>query len=143
MIELSKWDERFLALAEHVAGWSKDPSTQVGAVLVSPDRSTVTPGYNGLPRGIADDPKLLANREYKLARTVHAEVNAILNCAVRPVGYSLYVWPMPPCSHCAAAVIQAGIARVVAPAPGMRWEDSCIAGNALLREAGVETVWVG
>lgn len=139
---MDKWHQRLLALAEHVSAWSKDPSTKVGAVLVSPDRSTITPGYNGLPRGIADDPTLLADREYKLARTVHAEINAILNIPVRPVGYTLYVWPMPPCSNCAAAIIQSGIVEVWAPKPGDRWRDSCVAGMEMLTEAGVTSHWI-
>lgn len=132
------WDGRFLELARHVAQWSKDPSTKVGAVLVSEDRSTITPGYNGLPRGIRDDPEALADREYKLARVVHAEVNAILNCEHRPKGHTLYIWPMPPCSHCAAQIIQAGITRVVAPGDiAERWQESCRKGQDLLLEAGV------
>ncbi|HIF04044.1 MAG TPA: CMP deaminase, partial [Candidatus Poseidoniales archaeon] len=50
-----KWDRRFLALAEHIAGWSKDPSTQVGCVVVGVDREIRSTGFNGFPRGIADD----------------------------------------------------------------------------------------
>ena len=34
----NKWHHRFQDLAHHFATWSKDPSTQVGAVIVSPDR---------------------------------------------------------------------------------------------------------
>ena len=49
-----KWDRRFLALAEHVADWSKDPSTKTGAVIVRPDRTIASMGYNGFPRGMAD-----------------------------------------------------------------------------------------
>jgi deoxycytidylate deaminase len=41
-----KWDRRFLELARHVAAWSKDPSTQVGAVVAEGKR-VVSLGYNG------------------------------------------------------------------------------------------------
>lgn len=138
---LGKWDARYLALAEHVAGWSKDPSTKVGAALVSPDGGTVTPGYNGFPRRVTDDPVRLLDRDTKLAMTLHAEENAILNLPVRPAGYTLYVWPMPPCSHCAAVVIQAGIVRLVAPEPGERWRESCELGRMMMLEAGLEVEW--
>ena len=33
---LDKWDQRFMDLANFVAAWSKDPSTQVGAVIANP-----------------------------------------------------------------------------------------------------------
>lgn len=138
---MADWDLRFLQLAEHVACWSKDPSTQVGAVIVRPNRTVLSLGYNGLPRGVADDLDLLADRNYKLARTVHAEMNAILSSPQRPAGCALYVWPMPPCSHCAAAIIQSGITDVYAPHPGERWEASCRAGLDMLEEAGVRCHW--
>ena len=51
---MSKWDERFLELAKQIASWSKDPSTQVGCVVVGPDREIRSTGFNGLPRGIED-----------------------------------------------------------------------------------------
>ena len=33
----AKWDTRFLKLAAHIAGWSKDPSTKVGCIVVGAD----------------------------------------------------------------------------------------------------------
>lgn len=139
-----KWDDRFLEMAKLVASWSKDPSTQVGAVLVRPDKSVLSVGFNGLPRGIEDREELLADREYKYARIVHAELNAILAAAERPAGCTLYVWPLPPCSPCSAHIIQAGIVRVVAPAPSParpEWLSSAKAGSDMLRQAGVECDW--
>lgn len=136
-----KWNERGIELARHISSWSKDPEKQVGAALVSSDRRTIVPGYNGLPVGIADTQERLANREYKLKNTVHAEANAVLNATHRPVGYTLYVWPLPPCS---ALIIQAGVARIVAPSPqaDSKWLLSCQEGRDLLEEAGVECVWI-
>jgi dCMP deaminase len=139
---LDKWPRRYLEMARHVSDWSKDPSTKVGAVLVSPDGGTITPGYNGFPRRVIDDPARLHDRETKLAMTLHAEENAILNLPVRPEGYTLYVWPMPPCSHCAAMVIQSGIIKVVAPEPGDRWAQSCRLGRMMMWEAGLEVEWI-
>ena len=44
-----KWKLRFLGLSEYIAQWSKDPSTKVGAVIVRPDKSIVSMGFNGFP----------------------------------------------------------------------------------------------
>jgi dCMP deaminase len=104
------WDKRFLELAALVGGWSKDPSTKVGAVIVRPDRTIASLGYNGFPRGVDDTYK---DREHKLLRTVHAEMNAILSAREPVNGYTLYVTPLCPCSNCAAAIIQSGIKRIV------------------------------
>lgn len=134
---MNKWDARFLRLAAEIATWSKDPSTKCGAVIVRPDRTIVSVGYNGPPRGVSDD---YATREAKLARTLHAEENAILTASgVR--GTTCYVWPMQPCAHCAAMLVQAGVARVVSVVPAIdkseRWCDSFAHAAAMFAEAGV------
>jgi len=134
------WDERFLAMAQHVAEWSKDPSTKVGAVIVSPDRSEISIGYNGFPRGVNDDPNSYFDRELKLMQTVHAELNAILNAGHSLKGHTLYT-TLAPCCHCAAAIIQAGIVRVVSIDVGgfhPTWMESIDSGRFMLLEVGVE-----
>lgn len=142
---MNKWDSRFLDLAQVIAGWSKDPGTGCGAVVVK-DRRVLGTGYNGLPTGIEDRYERLMDRDLKLSITIHAEDNAILNAIVPVRGATLYVWPMPPCAHCAARIIQVGIARVVAPAPpreqAERWHQSLMLSAEVLMEAGVimETV---
>ena len=50
-----KWDDYFMAIAFLSAMRSKDPSTQVGACIVNPDKRIVGMGYNGFPRGCSDD----------------------------------------------------------------------------------------
>lgn len=145
MIHAEHWNHRFLDLARYVGTeWSKDPDKQVGAVLVSPDRATITPGYNGLPRNVADDPELLADKAYKLPRTIHAELNAIFNAPQRPVGHVLYVWPIPPCLLCAGPIIQPGTAEVWSPPvpETSSWFTSCHEGREMLHEAGVATYWL-
>lgn len=132
------WDDRFLALAQHIASWSKDPSTQVGAVVVDSHRRLVGAGYNGLPRGVTDHTDL--PRDEKLRRTIHAEANALLFSA-KTEGCTLYV-THPPCSSCAATAIQAGITRIVAPMPApefaSRWAESCATTALMLAQAGVD-----
>jgi dCMP deaminase len=141
---VNKWDERFLRLAAFVAQWSKDPSTKTGAVIVRPNRTVASLGYNGFPRNVYDSPALLADRDEKLARIIHAEMNAVLNAAEPVRGYTLYNWPWMPCGKCAAHMIQAGISRIVAPPPDeerkRRWAQEFTVARGLLAEAGVDLV---
>ena len=55
---------------------SKDPRTQVGAVIVGPDLEVRSTGFNGFPRGIVDWPERLQDKPTKLRLIVHAEVPA-------------------------------------------------------------------
>ena len=141
------WDQRFVHLAECVAQWSKDPSTKVGAVIVRPDKTIASMGFNGFPRGTSDDVGLYEDRQEKYARIVHAELNAILFARERLDGYTIYNWREPTCAACAGAVIQAGITRVVSPPPTedflSRWSASLDSAFAMYREAGVAVDYVG
>lgn len=136
-----KWDLRFLTLAGIISGWSKDPSTKCGAVIVSPDRRQLAMGYNGFPQNMRDDDALYQDREIKYSRVIHAEMNAILNSTHPVTGHTLYVWPFMTCDRCAVHVIQAGIARVVAPHCSTeqwdRWGKSFEAAIYAYEEAGV------
>jgi dCMP deaminase len=142
---LTKWDLRFIRIAEEVRLWSKDPGTKVGCVLVN-ERRILSTGYNGFPATISDDLERYIDREYKLSVTVHAEANAILNAAkngTKVEGSILYV-TFPPCSQCASAIIQAGVAKVVCPDPASapeRWRSNFIAANNLFYEAGVKVLY--
>lgn len=134
---IDHWDERFLGLAEHVAAWSKDPSTKVGAVIADPMHRVVSLGFNGFPVGIEDDERL-HDREEKYKLIVHGEINAILFAGRPVVGCTLYTVPFMPCCRCAGQVIQAGITRVVAPRVyNERWENDFAVTERMFREAGV------
>ena len=121
---MSDWDRRFMDLAERVASWSKDPSTQVGAIITDSKNRIVSTGFNGFARGIEDD--LNIPRETKLMRMIHAEENALLFARCSVEGFSLYV-TRPPCANCASKIIQAGIKRVIYPNPPFefleRWSE--------------------
>lgn len=136
----SKWDDRFIELAKHVAGWSKDPSSQVGAVLVNNKRQVVGMGYNGFPRGTSDDPALYNDRPIKYLRVVHAEVNAVLNATGNTDGATAYV-THPCCAQCMALLIQSGVKRIVWQKADAgiaeRLADSFIEAGAMAIEAGV------
>lgn len=135
------WDQRFLALASHVAGWSKDPSTKVGAIAVR-DRRLLASGYNGFPAHVGDELERLKNRDIRLMMTVHAEANVIAYAARHGVclaGSTIYVWPLMTCNQCAAQLIQAGVIKVVVPdfVEPIRWQESFAAAKQMFMEAGV------
>jgi dCMP deaminase len=108
---IDKWDLRYLELAKEVARYSKDPSTKAGAVLVDPHGGQVGSGFNGFARGVEDLPERYDDRDLKLMMIVHSEVNAIVFSKRDLWGCTIYTWPFPPCSNCAAIIIQAGIFR--------------------------------
>lgn len=132
---MTDWHERFLMLAEHIAGWSKDPSTKVGAVIVDRDKRIVSTGYNGPPRATLD---VDMPRDTKLLRALHAEANAILFARRDLSGCTLYVTHHP-CAHCAAAIIQAGIStvyfRIAKFGSGDHWNASMLEAQLMFDEA--------
>lgn len=132
------WDRWFIGLAKYVSTASKDPSTQVGAVIFDSENRIISMGYNGFPRGVKDDERLL-NRNEKIELTIHAEINAILFANTNPRGCSIVTYPFPPCSRCAGPIINAGITRVISP-PQIpeRWADSFNLGLKMFKEAGVD-----
>ncbi len=110
-------------------------------MIVGPDREIRSTGYNGFPRGVADDHRL-DDRAKKYPLICHAEENAIMHAArigVPLAGCSAFVtWP--PCTRCARSLIQAGIARVVYPSDEPvpeRWAEDFAMSMSMLREAGV------
>jgi len=128
-----------MSLAKHVATWSKDPSTRVGAIITD-NNIIVSSGYNGFPQKMSDDPELYNNREEKYSRVVHGEINAIL-FANRPVkDCTLYTWPFAPCDRCCVICIQAGIKHFVFPEPTedllSRWGTALEKSKSFMREAG-------
>jgi len=140
VMDQKKWDKRYLDLAQLVSTWSKDVSTKVGSVIVSPGNRVISLGYNGLPAYVPDDPEILHNRERKLAHTIHSEMNSILSAQGTDLtGSTLYVYPFAPCSNCASAIIQVGIMRVVSyQNDNPRWVDSIKAAQEFFRLADVE-----
>ena len=139
----TKWDERFLDLAKLCGSWSKDPSTQVGAVIVDGNNRIVSIGFNGFPQGVEDSEERLVDREIKYDIIVHAEANALMFASKSVEGCTLYTWPFQPCSRCAGLIIQSGITRVVSVVhEGERWKKNFSISRNLFEEAGVELVWI-
>ena len=135
------WDEYFMGVAKLSGLRSKDPSTQVGACIVSGDNKILSMGYNGFPIGCSDDDfpweKYGEEEDTKYPYVTHSELNAILNYRGGSLaGARLYV-SLFPCNECAKAIIQAGIKTIVygqdkyADTPGVK------ASKRMLNAAGV------
>lgn len=133
------WDEYFMGVALLAAKRSKDPNTQVGACIVSPDNIILSTGYNGFPAGCSDDeyPWDRTGEETKYPYVVHAELNAILNANGKSLrGAKIYV-ALFPCNECAKAIIQSGIREVVYLSDKYADSDATRASKRMLNSAGV------
>lgn len=135
------WDEYFMGVAILSAKRSKDPGTQVGACIVTPDKRIVGVGYNGLPAGCSDD-EFPWDRDgdflnSKYAYVCHAELNAILNSTKNLKGCTIYV-DLFPCNECAKSIIQSGISEIVYLSDKYNNTDSNIASKKLLNAANVK-----
>ena len=142
-----KWDLRYLELAKTIAGWSKDPSSQIGAIAVGSKGQVLAQGYNGFPRGMMDSQHLYTNKTEKYARIVHAEMNMIFNASFNGVclnGSSVYVSGLPTCSDCAKGLIQVGVKELIMPREKIedRWYDSWQRSKEYYKEAGLKYRWV-
>lgn len=136
------WDEYFMGVAILSGMRSKDPNTQVGACIVSPDNKILSMGYNGFPMGCSDEKFPWAREgeplKMKYLYTVHSELNAILNYRGGSLeGSKLYV-SLFPCNECAKAIIQSGIKTIVYDCDKYAETDSVIASKKMLDSAGVK-----
>lgn len=140
-LDFISWDEYFMGLALLSAKRSKDPSTQVGACIVSQTNRVLSVGYNGLAFGCSDD-EFSWDREGDFLETkypyvVHAELNAILNNrGVSLEGAKLYV-ALFPCNECAKAIIQSGIKQVIYLSDKYSDTDIVKASKRMFTAAGV------
>jgi len=142
----TKWDVRFIDMVRLVASWSSDESTKCGCVIVSPDNTILTTGYNGLPRRAEYTPERTA-RPMKYMWFEHSERNAIYNAARHGValhGCKAYVTG-PPCVDCARALVQAGIKEVAIPSAHNftdrtddKWTESCRVAEIVMAEGCID-----
>lgn len=136
------WDSYFMGIAMLSAQRSKDPSTQVGACIVSADNKILSVGYNGAPNGY-DDKEMPWDREGEFLKTkyayvCHAELNSILNHKGSDLhGAKIYV-DLFPCNECAKAIIQAGIKEVIYKSDKYKGTDSNIASKKMLDYCNVK-----
>ena len=134
---MNKWLHRYLDLATFVAGWSKDPTTKVGAVAHDASRRILETGYNGLPRGVADTPERM-QRPAKYTWTAHAEANLVAHAARSRLEGSTVTVTHLCCADCAKLLINAGVAEIVCgPGTTSMPEEQFDAAMEMLIEAGV------
>jgi dCMP deaminase len=142
-----EWDIRFMRLAVEVATWSRDRSTRVGAVIVSPDNEVRAVGYNGFPRGIEDGVGERYERPLKYKWTEHAERNAIYVAARNGIaleGCRIYL-PWFPCMDCARAIVQSGLIQLIAFKPDLehgKWGEDFKFAMQLFEEAHLPIKWL-
>ena len=136
------WDEYFMGIAVLSGERSKDPNSQVGACIVSPDNKILSIGYNGFPTGCSDD-VIPWDREGEFANTkypyvCHSELNAILNYTGSTLKQSRIYVTLFPCNECAKAIIQSGIKEVIYLDDKYKDTDSVKVSKKMLDMAGVK-----
>lgn len=135
------WDEYFMGIALLSAQRSKDPSTQVGACIVSDDNKIMSVGYNGMPRYCSDDEFPWDNKgdslKTKYMFVCHAELNAILNYGGGSLKNCKVYTTLFPCNECAKAIIQSGIKEVIYLSDKYAQSDSVLASKLMFKTAGV------
>ena len=137
------WDEYFMGVSLLASMRSKDPSTQVGACIVSTDNKILSVGYNGLPRGCSDDEFPWERsgddqNQTKYPFVCHAELNAILNAGGQNLRGSRIFVALFPCNECAKAIIQSGIREVVYISDKYSNTPATLASKKMLSAAGVK-----
>lgn len=123
---MNKWDERFMQMAETVAGWSScfQENRHIGAVIVK-DKRIVATGYNGAPSGIKNCVErgeclrrvrnIASGTMQEVCYAVHAEQNAIIQAAKLGIsldGAVMFVTHQP-CVICTRMILNSGIKKVI------------------------------
>lgn len=144
----SRWQEFYIRLALEVASGSKDASTKCGAILVRPDKTVASIGFNGFPKRLVDNQEFLTNpvfREDKLSRMTHAEQNCLnYNRDYDTAGFHMFI-SAHPCDKCALRIISTNISYIYyAPNPAFeaRWAEPIARAKVLLEEAGITLIEV-
>ncbi|GGE43405.1 ComE operon protein 2 [Pullulanibacillus camelliae] len=108
------WDQFFMAQSHLIANRSTCTRLAVGATIVR-DRRIIAAGYNGsISGGVHCSDEGCYVIDGHCVRTIHAEMNAILQCAkfgVPTQGSEIYVTHFP-CLQCCKAIIQSGVTKV-------------------------------
>ncbi len=113
-MERISWDQYFMAQSHLLALRSTCTRLMVGATVVR-DNRIIAGGYNGSIAGgvhCVDEGCYVIDNH--CVRTIHAEMNALLQCAkfgVPTEGAEIYVTHFP-CLQCCKALIQAGIKTI-------------------------------
>ncbi len=144
------WDEYFLNLIEPIGRRATCDRGRSGSIIVSPGNTIIATGYVGSPPGQphCDEVGHMMNtvihgdgeQSQHCVRTLHAEENAILQCAkdgIKIEGATIYS-KMVPCYNCAMRIVRVGIKRVVS----LKKYHADGLSRKLFKDAGVELVIV-
>lgn len=140
------WNTYFMAISKLSSMRSKDPSTQVGACIVSNSNRILSIGYNGAPNGFDDDvfpwDREGNNLERKYFYVCHAEMNAILNYhgSRKDLENAKIYVDLFPCNECAKLIIQSGIKSVIYLCDKYKDTDEVIASKRLFDTCGVKYI---
>ncbi len=138
-----KWASRILGLAKNISKWSKDDSTQVGAVITTSTGKPISWGFNGMPMGVNDEVPERMERPLKYKWMCHAERNAIDLASQSDLSNCVMFVTFSPCSNCAQSIIQKGIKTIVvdseftADKMPERWQEDMAIAAEMFAEAGV------
>ena len=141
-----KWMGRLLKMAREIGDWSKDESTQVGAVITTCDGKPVSWGFNGMPMGIDDDVPERHERPIKYKWFGHAEQNAMDLSPIGDLSDCVMFVTFSPCARCAQSIINKRIKTVVVDANFTvdkmpeRWQEDMKVAVEMLEEAGVKII---
>ena len=134
------WDDVWAEFAGIISQRSCDSKHKVGAVIVDDNRRVVSLGYNGFPKGVADNNRL-EDRNEKYKMIVHAERNALLFATTSVHDCTIFTYPFMPCPVCAGMIIQSGIRRVVSlQTDNPRWQEDFEISRKMLEEAEVALI---
>ncbi len=112
-VDPTDWDNIFFSEAVLWSRRSHDSQTQCGCVLVK-NKTSIATGYNGFMRDV-DDTRLPNIRPQKYPYMIHAEANAIYNCAREgksTLGATAYITAAP-CTTCLQMLWQCGIEEIL------------------------------
>jgi len=121
---------------------SKDPRTKVAAMILRPDLSIVSQGYNGFPAGFPDDPKYWDVRDTKNALVIHAEENALSYSPTPHLHGHILICTHYPCPRCASKIIKSGISHVYY-FNEKRADHNCELTDEVFSRARVMTYFIG
>ena len=127
----------FAEMVKTISKLSKDPSTKVGALILRPDNSIASIGYNGFPKGFPDNEEYWNDRELKYKIVKPAEENALDFCKDQCLeGFSIVVTHFP-CPNCAGHLVQKGISKVYYIAD-KRKDHHCDITEEIFRKCNIE-----
>lgn len=140
-----KWQQHYMKICRLYAEISRDPSTKCGCVIVRPDKTFSSAGFNGFPAGSDDSEELYLDREFKLKHIIHAEENAIKYSKDVLDGYYLFTYPIPPCVNCIDKIIENKLGHIyysLAKKHPIWVEQFMTEGQRKLQFAGISTTEV-